>query len=217
MALKATQEIMRNVPNGVIAIDGELGAAKTTFSNELSNIYEIPIIHVDDYLTKGQNQYVAALKIDDLKEAIRNSPLPVIIEGVCLLSVLTVIEVNPVLHVFIYRGGSSDYKKNSSVVEEVENYITKSQSPYISDKTFYMNSPQTNQLDVDIAYIKSKTLVSVILALGGVMALLVGAYVLTSGVSNNDSAVFEILGAKITAEGIGAVILSSSVLWAYFS
>lgn len=217
MAPEAVQEIMRNAPKGVIAIDGELGAGKTTLSNELSNIYEIPVIHVDNYLTKGQNQYIAAAKSDELKEVIQNTSMPVIIEGVCLLSVLSVIEIKPVLHVFLFRGCGNDYKKDSSLVEEVANYVKESQAPYRADKTIYMNNSQTNQLDVDIAYIKSKTLVSVILALGGVVALLVGAYVLTSGVSSKDSAVFEVLGAKITAEGIGAVILGSSVLWAYFS
>lgn len=217
MALEAVLEILQNAPKGVIAIDGELGAGKTTLSNELSNMCEISVIHVDHYLTNGQNQYVAAVKSDELKEAIQNAALPIIVEGVCLLSILSLIEVKPVLHVFIYRGGDSDYKRNNGVVDEIANYITESQAPSKADKVIYMNNSQTNQLDVDIVYIKSKTLVSVILAFGGVMALLIGAYVLTSGVSSKDSAVFEVLGAKITAEGIGAVILCSSVLWAFFS
>jgi hypothetical protein len=217
VALEAVQEFMRNAPRGIIAIDGELGAGKSTLSNKLSNIYKVPVIHVDDYLIKGQNQYLEAVKSNELKKAIQNAPLPVIIEGACLLTILSRIEVQPALHFFLYRGRGSDYKKNSSVVKEVENYIYESRAPFRADKAIYMNNSQTNQLDVDIAYIKSKMVVSVFLALGGVVALLVGAYVLTSGVSSNDSAVFEILGAKVTTEGIGAVILGSSVLWAYFS
>ena len=80
-----------------------------------------------------------------------------------------------------------------------------------------MNRFETNQLDVDIAYLKSKTLVAVVLGIGGMAALAVGAFVLTSGISTQDSAVFKVLGAEISAEGIGAVILASSLLWAYFA
>ncbi len=56
---------------------------------------------------------------------------------------------------------------------------------------------------------------AVVLAVGGITA--VGAIVLTLGVNAANSAVFEIGGFKVTAEGIGAVIFGSSVFWAYFA
>ena len=140
-----------------------------------------------------------------------------IVEGVCILTILSRMGFAPSLHFFLYRVDGDNYKQGNQLVAEVGKYIKETDAPRKANKIITMNNSQTNQLDVDIAYIKSKTIVSVILAIGRIVALLVGAYVLSSGISSENSAVFEVLGAKITTEGIGAVILGSSVLWAYFS
>ncbi|SEI48383.1 hypothetical protein SAMN05421831_102296 [Allopseudospirillum japonicum] len=80
-----------------------------------------------------------------------------------------------------------------------------------------MPNGRTNQLDVDIAYIKAKAIVSGFLAFGGIVSIFVGAFVFNAGISSENTTLINILGAEVTAKGIGAVILSSSVPWAYFS
>ena len=217
MATEQVYEHMQNIPLGIIAIDGELGAGKSFFSNELGDKYGIRVIHIDDYLNPGKRRYVLALRLDELAASIQNSGYPVIVEGVCVLTVLSRIGMVPSLHFFLYRSGKAKYKQGSPLVSEINKYITETDAPKKATKAITMNNASTNQLDVDIAYLRSKTIVSVFLSIGGIITLLVGAFILSSGISNQDSAVFEILGAKLTAEGIGAVILGSSVFWAYFA
>lgn len=217
MRTEQVEQYMQNIPAGIIAIDGELGAGKTIFSQQLGGQYGIRVIHIDDYLNPGKGRYVSALRINELERSIRNGGLPVVVEGICLLTVLSRMGMTPSLHFFLYRAENSNYKEGSRIVSEVRKYIKETDAPGKATEVITMTNSSTNQLDVDIAYIKSKTIVSVILAVGGIVALLVGAYILSSGIGGKDSAVFEILGAKITAEGIGAVILASSVFWAYFA
>ena len=73
------------------------------------------------------------------------------------------------------------------------------------------------QHDVDIAYLKSRTLFSSLLALGGILSIIVGALLLNAGLQGGDSAVFKVLGAEISAKGIGGVILTTSAVWAYLA
>ena len=75
----------------------------------------------------------------------------------------------------------------------------------------------TTQHDVDIAYVKSRTLFSALLALGGIISIIVGAILLNSGLQRDDSAAFKILGSEISAKGIGGVILTTSAVWAYLA
>lgn len=217
MATEQVDEHMQNVPLGIIAIDGELGAGKSCFSKELGEKYGIRVVHIDDYLNSGKHRYVLALRLNELAASIQNGGYPVIVEGVCVLTILSRIGMVPRLHFFLYRLGKTKYKQESLLVSEVNKYITETDAPRKATKTIIMNNSSTNQLDVDIAYLRSKTIVSVFLSIGGIIALLVGAFILSSGISNQDSAVFEIIGSKLTAKGIGAVILGSSVFWAYFA
>lgn len=209
-------ELFTKKPQGVIGIDGELGAGKTQLSVQLSNEYKIPLVHVDDFLITGRNEYVKAIKINELSEAISDQR-PIIVEGICLLSVLKLIGISPDIHIFLYRSESTPYKKGNALVSEVQTYIQDTKADKKATKALFMNNPPTNQLDVDIAYLKAKTTVSIMLSIGGIVSLIVGAFILGSGINSTDSAVFEVLGAKLTAEGIGAVILGSSVFWAYFA
>jgi hypothetical protein len=202
----------------IIAIDGELGAGKTTFAANLSRENYYSCIHLDDFLAHEQAAFVTALKLHEIRKALELVRGPFIVEGVCVLQVLDLLGVTPSMHIFLHRAyGCSQYKQ-SPIVLEVETYIREYRAPINADmRLCIMQNSQTNQLDVDIAYIKAKTVVSSILALGGVVATIVGAFVLNSGIQTENITVLSILGAEVTAKGIGAVILSSSVLWAYFS
>src|SRR5687768_2272620 len=109
-------EYIRKDPKGVIAIDGELGAGKSTLANEIAEKLAIPVVHIDFYLSPGKGCYVEALMVGSLERAILDAGLPVIIEGACLLDVLDKLHLYPQLHFFIFRNGKSPYKANSAVV-----------------------------------------------------------------------------------------------------
>ena len=71
--------------------------------------------------------------------------------------------------------------------------------------------------DVDIAFINAKTRLAITIACGGMLSLLVGLIVLLFGVANTDTAVFSIGNFEVSASGIGAVIMATSVAWAYLA
>ena len=203
-------------PTGVIAIDGDLGAGKSIAAEELSKLTQIPVVHVDDFLVPNKGCYVDSIDFSALDESIRKLSSSVIVEGICLLDVLNGLNLTHSKYIYMERVEEYPYKE-SALLPEVQEYFQRNGALINEARVLLMNGNETNQLDVDIAYLKAKALVAVVLSIGGMIALAVGAYVLTSGISSEDSAVFRILGAEISAEGIGAVILASSVLWAYFA
>ena len=73
------------------------------------------------------------------------------------------------------------------------------------------------QPEVDIAFINAKARLAITLACGGMLSLIVGLIVLLYGSATPDSASFNIGTLKVTATGIGAVIMATSVMWAYIS
>ena len=73
------------------------------------------------------------------------------------------------------------------------------------------------QPEVDIAYINAKTRLAITLACGGMLSLVIGMVVILFGASSPETATFQIGGIEITATGIGAVIMATSVMWAYFA
>ncbi len=202
----------------LIGIDGELGAGKTTFARELSRQTGIRRVHLDDYLDTGRGEYVNALDFRAIDAKLKESTGPVIVEGVCLLNVFDRLGIVADVHYFLSRHPEAPaYKTNSLVVNEVRDYLANTNAKYRADERIFMPFGQTNQLDVDIAYIKAKTIVSALLALGGIAAIFVGAFVLSAGIQAENSAVIRVLGAEVNAKGIGGVILASSVLWGYFA
>lgn len=199
----------------IIAIDGDLGAGKTQLARALARQFGFPVVHLDDHIGAGAPSYVESIRIDAVRDAILAAGRPVVIEGICLRRVLDALDIVPDLHLYARADESTRYKAGDALVGEVADYAVEGRR--LADEVIRMSEFGTNQLDVDIAYLKAKTIVSVVLALGGISSLIVGALLLTSGMAAANSAVLEIAGARLTAEGLGAVILGSSVFWAYFA
>lgn len=217
---KIINEIIGNLgskPEGIIGIDGHLGAGKSKIAIYLSNFYEIPLLHVDDYLSPGQDAYFEAVKYGDLKLEIFNAKKPLIVEGVCLLEVLDKINTVPNHFFFIPRAEITPYVQQSKIVTEVDRYVVRNETAVKASIRRITKMTITNQLDVDIAYLKAKTISCVTLAVGGISALVAGTFIVSMGMGTGDSASFDILGATVSAEGIGSITLASSVLWAYFA
>ncbi len=73
------------------------------------------------------------------------------------------------------------------------------------------------QPEVDIAFINAKTRLAITVAIGGMVALVVGLVVVIYGGESAQSAVFRFGGIEVSASGIGAVIVATSVMWAYIA
>lgn len=70
---------------------------------------------------------------------------------------------------------------------------------------------------VDIAYINAKTRVAIVLATGGMLTLLIGLTLLFFGVTSQDKTLMKLLGVEVSAGGLGGVIMTTSVMWAFFA
>jgi len=75
----------------------------------------------------------------------------------------------------------------------------------------------STRADIDIAFIQAKTKLAVALAIGGMLALAVGLTVLLYGVVGQDHTLVKAANFEVSASGLGGVIMTTSVLWAFFS
>ncbi len=215
MQANAVLESVEVLRPGIIGIDGDLGAGKSSLSRWLSTRLALPVIHLDDHLNAGGSSFVESIDRRGLRRAIDTAGRPVIVEGICLLAAMDTVGLQPDLHYYLKPHTPIRYKRGSALVEEVADY--RGEAEKHANGVITMGDSPTNHLDVDIAYLRSKTIVSVVLSLGGIASLVVGAYIISSGISATESAVLEIAGAKLTAEGLGAVVMGTAAFWGYFA
>lgn len=94
---------------GILWIDGFNGSGKSHLAKaivvEMSG--ECAILHVDDFLVEQQGVYFDAIRMNDLSEAIKSCPGPLIIEGVCLSKVREHLDVKHGISVYVRRVGSN--------------------------------------------------------------------------------------------------------------
>lgn len=83
-----------------------------------------------------------------------------------------------------------------------------------AQETFFMSATKS---DIDIAFIKAKTKLSIALAVGGMLTLVIGLVVLLYGVTGQDHTLVKAANIEVSAGGLGGVIMTTSVLWAFLS
>jgi hypothetical protein len=205
----------------IVGVDGGLGAGKTTIAGRIATELACACVHLDSFLIGGRASFLPSLLYDQLRDAISEGQT-VVVEGVCLLDALERISLVPDYLVFV--DGDSRFQgvpKSLLLTQEVADYI-RSRSP--RSKANWIISPEpspmsstSNSFDVDIAFIRSKTQVAVTLVYGGLAQTICGAVMLTLGVNQQGTATLKLLGAEISATGIGGIILATSVMWGYFA
>jgi hypothetical protein len=80
-----------------------------------------------------------------------------------------------------------------------------------------MRKQASTRNEIDVAYIHSRTFISVVLAVGGLLQTVTGAVLLNSGLSQNATATIKLMGIEISATSLGAVVLCTSAVWGYLS
>lgn len=91
---------------GLIAVDGCINAGKTTLAQQLAVQLACSWMDVDDYVTRGQWQYVAAVRRSDLAAAIEREldhSHVVVLAGLCLREVLQHLGRNAAFSVYVQR------------------------------------------------------------------------------------------------------------------
>jgi len=210
------------LPDALVAIDGFQGAGKSALATEIAATLGMRCVHLDDFLLSGRAGFVEFLKYPELSNALANRP--VLVEGVCLLEVLERLALRPDMLVYV---DSAIPEKNTArgrgqVACEIMSYHKRFQPISVADVIYggresaqRSQSMGANEAEIDIAFIRAKTKLSITLAIGGMVALLVGLIVLLHGVTGSDQALVTLGNFQISASGIGGVIMITSVLWAF--
>ncbi len=84
-----------------IGIDGLDGCGKSTLASELAGHTHFDVICLDDFLDKSKGTYIKHIDIDRVRDAIRGRK--VIVEGVCLLQVLSKADLKLDLSIYVQR------------------------------------------------------------------------------------------------------------------
>ena len=85
----------------LLGIDGELGAGKTTLAKILSNSLDADCIHLDEFIKSSAGSYSQRINYSTLDSILKVKKCRLIIEGICLLSVLKKLDLNSI---FAYSG-----------------------------------------------------------------------------------------------------------------
>ena len=130
-------KVIRNLPDllneirrkntQIILIDGGDGSGKSTLASEIAQSISAVHINLDDYLEKNRGNFVDFIKYDLLKKKIEDSRPPIIIEGVCALSVIKKLQHKFDLHIYVKRMSAFDFWPGDNLYdmdEDVEGFIT---------------------------------------------------------------------------------------------
>lgn len=224
IAIGDIQDLLQRDNRVIIGIDGSLGAGKTVLSKTISEILGIPVIHIDNFIQPNRSGYVGSINFRLLADCLNERP--VIVEGVCLLSVLTRAGHRPDYMIYVdQKEGQPPIRSRSSreLYTEVKAYMDKFKAKEQSDMIYkplsmLMTGPiQQSSESVDVALITSQTKLASILAFGGILSLLLGCFVIISGGQTNDKTLLKIGGVEISASGIGGVVMATSFAWAFFA
>ena len=211
---------------GILVIDGCQGVGKSTLAAVISKIADIPCIHLDEFLVRNQGSFVDSLRLPDIRSALRQRPI--IVEGVCVLEVMHRLGIQPGRIVYVRAVESIPHGAPSRgrLDSEVFAYHRKWRPLALADVVYAVSRKLTDEnpaatsntrADVDIAFINAKTKLAITLAVGGMIALVIGLAVLMYGITGQDEAIIKVSGVDISARGIGGVIMATSAVWAYFS
>jgi hypothetical protein len=200
-------------------VDGNLGAGKSHVANRLAADLAIPCVHLDDYMARGLDSFLANVDYEGLKRGIEQYKSGLVIEGICLLAALSRVGCSPDYLVFVDSESQFNTARKSSILRsEVRDYLREYYPRAKANAiTSLERTGMTRSTEVDVAYIRARTTISIVLAFGGLVQTIAGALLLNAGLNEHGTATFSLMGAEFSATGLGGIVLCTSVLWAFFA
>ena len=112
----------------LIGIDGPDGSGKSTLASELAGHTHFDVVCLDDFLDKNKGTFVKHIDIDGVRDAIRGRK--VIVEGVCLLQVLSKADLKLDLSIYVQRIRNGLWADEDSLGlnHDVDEYLKKLQT-----------------------------------------------------------------------------------------
>jgi hypothetical protein len=203
----------------IVGIDGDLGAGKTKLAGQITAVLDGACLHLDAFLLRGQGTFTRSIDYEQLQLAIAQSRGMVVLDGVCLLAVLNRLSIVPDYLIFVDAEARFKARAKSPILTaEVGNYLDqyspRSKANAVISLERLIMTPST---EADIAYIRSKTIISIVLAVGGLVQTLSGALLLNAGLNDHGTATLKIMGTEFSSTGLGGIVLCTSVMWAYLA
>ncbi|QDU55494.1 hypothetical protein [Aeoliella mucimassa] len=143
--LQAIRETMQLKPLACIGIDGCMNSGKTTLADYVAKELPATVIHVDEYLNKGESHsHLEAIRMNELAAKLgesQESIQPIIVESICLLKVLEQLSVSPDLLVYVKRLSSGTWHDEMHMEEsDSETFAFVTKVPLLEEDTFLENS-----------------------------------------------------------------------------
>ncbi len=92
--------------SGIVGIDGWTGVGKTTLAKGLAELMNGSFYDLDCALTHNQKEYVAALRMPEILNALAEKRRPLMVSGICLLEVLEKNGTQLDAHIYMKRMAS---------------------------------------------------------------------------------------------------------------
>lgn len=139
----------------IVGIDGKDGTGKSTIAQKVSSELKIRHINLDDYVEEyDSGTYVSNIKNEELLSAITISSNPLIIEGVCLLSIMEQFDLKLDLLVYVKKIDSCGFwhdRDKCDLEEDVDEFILKEKASLRSLAEFeaHLEGAQMSTEDVE--------------------------------------------------------------------
>lgn len=91
----------------VVGIDGNAGVGKTHLAAALAKEIPATVVSVDDHVIPNRGAYAESVRLPELKAAVNEAPHHVFVEGVCLLKVLELAEIEHTTLIYVKELTSS--------------------------------------------------------------------------------------------------------------
>ena len=120
-------ELMSNLPPLIIGIDGLSGAGKTSYGRFLAFFYNVTLIETDLYVNGCPlNKEYDFGCIKRLIDSRINLERPIIVEGICVVDILSEIDIEPDYLIRIINNNQPDGEKLDLHVQAYERRIKRS-------------------------------------------------------------------------------------------
>lgn len=200
----------------LVGVDGWPGAGKSTLAKALARRLGARWLQVDAFVLRYAGSYREGVDGRALGASMGRGS--VIVDGLLLRDILDDLDMTPDLWIWVPPRGEVWIPPDLQA--ELVEYRFRRQ-PFADADYVLKHTPQLmdpNQAEVDVAFIRAKTQLSIVIALGGMLALIVGLVVLVWGSDREGVAQIELPGGiKFSASGLGGVIMMTSAVWAYFA
>ena len=108
----------RGCSNGIIGIDGWLGAGKTTLAKLLAEKLSAEHFDLDDALHRDQGAYFQHLDFNKIRSKLSNAPGRMVVSGVCFRQVLELVSATASVHIYVKRMALSGWPDEHEIETE---------------------------------------------------------------------------------------------------